>query len=1139
MKTETVKSIHLIGIGGAAMAPLAGMLAERGYHVSGADTGVFPPASTLLKSLGIRWSDGFSEKNLTPAPDLVVIGNAVSRGNVEVEFVLDQKIAYRSLPEVLQEFFLPGHESIVVSGTHGKTTTTSMLAWIFESAGRTPDFLIGGMAQNFGKSYGLGGGSEFIIEGDEYDSAFFDKGPKFLHYRPDNLIITSLEFDHADIYADLAAIELQFRRLVNLIPRRGRIVAWGESPAVRGVTAQAFCPVETYGFGPENEWVASDSEFKDEATHFSVMLKGAEQARITLPMAGRHNVLNALAAFAIAAGRGISRDAIAAGLAAFKGVARRMQVRGEVAGVTIVDDFAHHPTAIRATIEGARSRWPGRRLWVAFEPRSNTMRRRIFENDLADALATADGAVLGAVNRANLLGDAERLSPERVVQRIGASGGRGYALDSAGEIADLLAVELHAGDVILVLSNGSFDALCDKLMARLAAGRVPAQGSPHARPMMRAFTRTLMRPVTHPTTRSMTPDGTRDVHNLPYIFFHHSPLMPQRLSQPLRSVRGALLVALIACACLFSGATRARATIRYEVSLARPAAHQFQVTMTVPDVHGNIVLQMPAWNTLYEIRDFGYRVTNLRATADNGEAQTVTRLDKQTWRIAATAGAGAVRVQYSDYWDEAGPFATQLNPEHASINLAMILCYVPERRSENTTVEFTDVPANWRIALELPKTDTSSANRAAFAAPGYDALVDAPIEIGQFDEFAFQAAGKNIRVMIHGDALDHARVTQELSQIVEYETRLLGDAPFPEYLFLFHVGRNYGGGGMEHANSTTISVPSSSAMLNVSAHEFFHLWNVKRIRPQSLEPVDYTREMWTPALWFAEGVTNTYASYTLVRTGLWTKAQFYADLSEQITELETRPAHRWQSAEESSRDAWLEKYPLYDRPEFSISYYNKGQLLGLTLDILIRDATENRASLDDVLRRMNREYAQRGLFYPDSAGVRTAIEQTIREADAGAKADVDGFFARYVAGTAEIPFAELLAKAGLVINARGQKLSSLGFTATRNAAGAAVVSDVDLQSPAASAGIREGDVVEALDGSDAPRTMVRWLRMHQPGDTVHARVRHAGTTSDVTFALVEESTHLYEVSEIPQPTAKQLAIRNGLLKGSPGPAVGR
>ncbi len=466
-------SIYLIGIGGAAMAPLAGMLAERGYAVSGSDTGVYPPASTLLEKIGIVWKNGFRETNLEPRPDLVVVGNAISRGNAELEFVLDNKISYRSLPEAINEFFLPGHDSLVVTGTHGKTTTTSLLAWIFHVAGRRPDFLIGGVADNFGKSYGLGGGREFIIEGDEYDSAFWDKAPKFLHYQPDDLIITSLEFDHADIYENLAAIEVQFRRLVNLVPRRGRIVCWGESATVRGVVEKAFCPVETYGFGADNVWIAGDLEFREGATHFRVARKGKERVRAALPLAGRHNVLNALATIAIADGRGIPREAMEEALRTFRGVARRMQVRGEAGGLTVVDDFAHHPTAIRATIEAARTRWPRRRLWVAFEPRSNTMRRRVFEDDLGAALATADGAVLGPVSRAQLLSEAERLSPERVVQSVRAAGRRAEALNSAAEIAEFLSGELREGDIMLVLSNGSFDGLCDKLLAVLNS-RAPA-----------------------------------------------------------------------------------------------------------------------------------------------------------------------------------------------------------------------------------------------------------------------------------------------------------------------------------------------------------------------------------------------------------------------------------------------------------------------------------------------------------------------------------------------------------------------------------------------------------------------------------------------------------------------------------------
>jgi UDP-N-acetylmuramate: L-alanyl-gamma-D-glutamyl-meso-diaminopimelate ligase len=449
------------------MAPLAGMLAERGHRVTGSDAGVYPPASTLLEGLGIGWTNGFSEANLAPAPDVVVLGNALSRGNPEVECVLERKIPYRSLPQVIEDYFLPGQDSLVVTGTHGKTTTTSMLAWILSVAGSGPNFLIGGVAENFGRSFGLGGGTEFVLEGDEYDSAFFDKSPKFLHYHPDEVIITSLEFDHADIYADLAAVQLQFRRLVNLVPRRGRIVAWGESETVRDVVQKAFCPVETYGFTPSMDWLAGDLEYSEDATHFRVSRQGAEVARVRMGLAGRHNVLNALAAIAIAHGRGVGREAIEQAFATFRGVLRRLEVKGESSGVLVVDDFAHHPTAIRVTIEAARNRWPGRRLWAVFEPRSNTMRRKVFENDLASSLSTADVAVLGAVNRASLLDDAERLSPTRVLEAVRAAGRRAEGFESADEISEYLSREAQPGDLVLVMSNGSFDGLCGKLLGRL------------------------------------------------------------------------------------------------------------------------------------------------------------------------------------------------------------------------------------------------------------------------------------------------------------------------------------------------------------------------------------------------------------------------------------------------------------------------------------------------------------------------------------------------------------------------------------------------------------------------------------------------------------------------------------------------
>ena len=531
--------------------------------------------------------------------------------------------------------------------------------------------------------------------------------------------------------------------------------------------------------------------------------------------------------------------------------------------------------------------------------------------------------------------------------------------------------------------------------------------------------------------------------------------------------------------------------------------------MIIPAVRGNVTVQMPAWNALYQIRDFAYRVTDFHATGASGNALPVRRLDKETWRIEApTNGQAEIRIEYASFWDDPGPFDTQLNDDHAFLNLAMVLCYIPERRGEDTAVQFRDPPTGWRVAMELVKQGPRAPAEPSYQAANYDALVDAPVEIGRFDEWSFQAGSgpteRTIRVVYHGDAVDHTALTRMLAEIVNYEIRLMGDAPFPEYTFILHVGQNYGGGGMEHANSTAISVGSYATLANVSAHEFFHLWNVKRISPQSLEPVDYTREMWTPVLWFAEGVTSTYAAYTLERTGIWSHSQFLTDLGTQITELESRPARTWQSAEESSLDTWFDKYPLYDRPDFSVSYYNKGQLLGVALDILIRDATDNRASLDDVLRRLNQQYAQRGRFYPDGAGIEEAVEEVVRTANASsanpAAGDFPGFFKRYVSGTDEISFGDLLSRAGFSLKTEGEKRAALGFSVGRDSAGTALVSDLDLSSAAARIGIREGDAIVTLDGADMPRSIERWLRGRSPGDMVRMRIRRGGRESDATQA---------------------------------------
>jgi UDP-N-acetylmuramate: L-alanyl-gamma-D-glutamyl-meso-diaminopimelate ligase len=453
------------------MAPLAGMLREHGFRVTGSDSGVYPPASTLLESLGISFFNSFDAAHLQLTPDLVVVGNIIARGNPELEEVLDRRIPYRSMPEILEEVFLPNKHSIVVSGTHGKTTTTAMLAWIFQTAGKRPNFLVGGVAENFGKSYGLGGGEEFILEGDEYETAFWDRGPKFFHYHPDDLIITSLEYDHADIYPDFDAYQLAFRRLVNLVPRRGRVVIWGDTnesgPALRHAAEKAFCPVETYGFNEGNDWVASGFAVEGDTMRFRVAHHGKPFGEFALTATGRHNVLNAMAAVIVAQGRGIKSEEIAKALATFRSVKRRMDVKGEVGGVLVVDDFAHHPTAVTATIEAARGRWPVRRLWAILEPRSNSMRRKVFQDALPKALAIGDRVILGGVFRAQQLGAENRLDPETVAESVRSLGKDARVFPSSDAIADYLVAESKPGDLLLIMSNGSFDGLCEKLLKKL------------------------------------------------------------------------------------------------------------------------------------------------------------------------------------------------------------------------------------------------------------------------------------------------------------------------------------------------------------------------------------------------------------------------------------------------------------------------------------------------------------------------------------------------------------------------------------------------------------------------------------------------------------------------------------------------
>jgi len=466
------KHVHLIGICGTAMASLAGMLKQRGFRVTGSDAAAYPPMSAFLESLGVPIAQPFAEANLKPRPDLVVVGNAISRGNVELEHVLDERIHFCSLPQILHDEFLVGKEVLVVAGTHGKTTTTSMLAWIFETAGLKPSFLIGGIAENFGSSFGLGDGKHFILEGDEYDTAFFDKGPKFLHYFPDAMVLTSVEFDHADIYKDLDAVETAFKRLVNLVPRRGRIVAYDTGEGLDRCLQKAFCPVERYGPTGNAQWRIADLKLETDKSRWSVARSGNPWADFEFSLAGEYNAWNATAAAALAAGCGVPKEAIAKALRTFKSVKRRLEVRAQVSGITIIDDFAHHPTAIEQTIRALRSRYPGARLWAILEPRSNTMRRNVLQDALARSLSHADEVVIANIFKSEAIPAGERLDLERLVAQIRKEGPRARILADADSIVSIVAPELAPGDVVAILSNGGFGGIYEKLPERLHAAEL-------------------------------------------------------------------------------------------------------------------------------------------------------------------------------------------------------------------------------------------------------------------------------------------------------------------------------------------------------------------------------------------------------------------------------------------------------------------------------------------------------------------------------------------------------------------------------------------------------------------------------------------------------------------------------------------
>ncbi len=474
---KTLKHIHLIGICGTAMASLAGMLQQHGHRVTGSDAAAYPPMSDQLRAMGIAVTEPYAVTNLEPQPELVVVGNAISRGNVELEHVLDVRIPFCSMAALLHDEFLPGRESLVVAGTHGKTTTTSMLAWIYQVASESrpefsPSFLIGGVAENFGTSFMVRPTRPFLLEGDEYDTAFFDKGPKFLHYFPDAAILTHVEFDHADIYPDLEAVKTAFKRLVNLIPGRGRLIAFDGSANVTECVKKAFCRVERYGFAETSYWRVSKMRHEGVSSVWEIHREGEFFAELTLPMAGEHNALNATAAAALAAGQGVPVAAIVEALATFRSVKRRLEVRAEVGGVTIIDDFAHHPTAIRETLRALRGAYAGRRVWAVLEPRSNTLRRNVFADALVESLALADAVVLAEVFKSESIPMKERLHPEEVAAALSVQGVPAAVYADADAIVAAMVPQLRAGDVVAILSNGGFGGIYEKLPAALRAASI-------------------------------------------------------------------------------------------------------------------------------------------------------------------------------------------------------------------------------------------------------------------------------------------------------------------------------------------------------------------------------------------------------------------------------------------------------------------------------------------------------------------------------------------------------------------------------------------------------------------------------------------------------------------------------------------
>ncbi len=568
------------------------------------------------------------------------------------------------------------------------------------------------------------------------------------------------------------------------------------------------------------------------------------------------------------------------------------------------------------------------------------------------------------------------------------------------------------------------------------------------------------------------------------------------------------------------------ASTDYVVSLANPEQHLVQVQILLPHGPAARDLQLPVWNALYQVRDFSQYVNWVHAKDRAGRALRVSELNSSLWEISGAQG-GAI-VEYQLYVDSFGPFGAQLNPRHAFFNLAQVLMYPVEARNEPVTVRFSPVPQGWQVATPL-----ASEGNGAFRAENYDRLVDSPVEIGMFRESDFEEGGGHYRVVVDAESEDYdmEKLDAMLHKIVAAATSWMDDRPFDVYTFFFHFPRGPAGGGMEHSFSTAIEVNadvlsrSPEVLPSVTAHEFFHLWNVKRIRPQTLEPVNYTKENYTRALWFSEGCTSTAADIIQLRGGLMDERQFERAMATGIAELERRPAHLTQSAEESSMNAWLEGYAYYRRPERSISYYNKGEMLGLMLDLAVRDASHGEASLREVFQWMNQNYAKKGKYFPDSDGVREAAE-------AVSHSNLEWFFSKYVSGVEEIPWNDFFRTVGLRLQEQKTTVADAGFQASRNFDGPMTVAAVSAGSEADRAGLHSGDVILEVNGRSPGQDFSEEIAGVAPGDTITVKAKsRRGAERELKWKVGGRDEISYDLKDVDTVTLEQRARRAAWLKG--------